>query len=105
MKFPTFFQKRWKIVLFILVAIYFLALFGLWISVLIPFGGDLLFLAGLMIWYLPGVLFSWTGFFEFHEFGASPTVWQGYVVMFLFYFGFAVLVSLPFGRNRNGRKS
>jgi hypothetical protein len=53
-----------------------------------------------MIWYVPGVLFGWTGLFEYHEFGANPAGWAGHAVMFAFYVCVAALASWPFGPRR-----
>lgn len=100
----VFFRKRCKIILGVLAVVYLFAIFGVWITAFVPFIGDFLFLAGLMLWYVPGVVFEWTGLFEYHEFGASPSGWLGHIVMFLFYFAIATLLSLPFGwsRERHG---
>jgi len=86
------------VVLVVLAVIYALAFLGVWVAVYVPFLGGPFFLIGLMIWYVPGVLFAWTGWFAFHEFGAAPAGWPGHVVMFLFYLAIAVALSLPFGR-------
>lgn len=64
--------------------------------VMVPFLGGFLFLARLMLHFVPGVVFAWTGLFEFHEFGASPTGWPGYLVMLAFYAVLALLISWPF---------
>lgn len=88
------FLQRWKIALIFMGIVYFLAIFGVWVAVFIPFVGGPLFIAGLMIWYIPGLLFHWTGYFAWHEFGAAPNGWQGHVIMFVFYLGIAVVVSM-----------
>lgn len=93
-------RRRWHAFGAILGLVYFLAIFGVWVAVFIPILGTPLFLGGLMIWYIPGILFEWTGFFEFHQFGAAPTGWVGHVIMFLLYAAIAVLLSWPFGRDR-----
>ena len=92
------FLQRWKVALIFMGIIYFLATISVWVAVFVPFVGGPLFLAGLMIWYVPGLLFHWTRYFVWHEFGAAPAGWQGHLVMFLFYLGVAVLVSLLFRR-------
>ncbi len=56
-----------------------------------------------MLWYIPGILFNWTGYFKYHEFGASPSGWEGFVIMFVFYACIAVLLSWPFGRAKKAR--
>lgn len=95
-------RRRWLAFGAILGFVYALAFGGLGAVVFIPFLGGPLFLAGLMIWFVPGVLFAWTGLFVFHEFGASPAGWAGHAVMFAFYAGLAVLLSWPFARRRAG---
>jgi hypothetical protein len=84
----------------IMAAIYVLALFGVWVGLMVPFIGTPIFLASLYLWYIPGILFAWTGFFAFHEFGAAPTGMIGHIVMFLFYAAIAWLLSLPFAQRR-----
>ncbi len=88
------FIHRWKVALIFMGIVYFLAIFGVWVAIFIPFVGGPLFIAGLMIWYVPGLLFHWTGYFVWHEFGAAPNGWQGHVIMFVFYLGIAVVVSM-----------
>lgn len=80
--------------------IYGLATVGLWVFSMVPFLGTAFFLAGLLVWMIPGIALEWTGHFEYHEFGASPVGWEGYLLMFLFYLAIAVVISLPF----RGRK-
>lgn len=93
-------RRRWRALGIIIGLIYFLAIFGVWVAVFIPFLGGPLFLGGLMTWYLPGIVFEWTGFFKYHEFGAAPTGWIGHVIMFLFYAAIAFVLSWPFGREK-----
>ena len=59
-----------------------------------------MFIAYLMFWFIPSILFEWTGFFELHEFGGSPNGWEGYLIVVLFYVALAFLISWPFA----GRK-
>ncbi len=94
----SFFAKRWKIILGIVAFVWAFAVFGVAFAGFLPVAGTLIFLAALLIWHIPGVVFSWTGLFEFHEFGASPTGAGGYVVMFLFYYSIACILAVPFGR-------
>jgi len=61
-----------------------------------PFIGGVFFLAGLFAWYIPGIVFAWTPFFEFHEFGAAPTGIIGHLIMLAFYAAVAALISWPF---------
>ncbi len=91
-----FSRRRWSVFGLILALVYCLTYLGIG-GILIPFVGGPLFLASLMLWFVPGVLFAWTGFFEFHEFGASPTGWAGHAVMVIFYASAALLLSWPFG--------
>lgn len=102
-RFLSFNRRRWWAFGAIIGLIYFLAFFGVWGGVYIPFLGTPLFLGGLMLWYVPGVVFNWTGFFEYHEFGAAPTGWEGHVIMFLFYALIAALLSWPFGWKKKNR--
>jgi len=90
-------KQRWRAFVIILGVLYFLLYVGVW-GVVIPFIGVVFFLASLMLWYIPGILFNWTGFFEFHEFGASPTGLVGHAVIAIFYACAALLISWPFGR-------
>lgn len=89
-------QRRWRVFLAVLGVIYFMAFFGVSVAIYIPFLGTPYFLAGLYIWYIPGIVFAWTPFFEFHQFGAAPTGIIGHVIMFAFYAAVAALVSWPF---------
>lgn len=50
-----------------------------------------------MLWYIRGIVFNWTGYFEYHEFGAAPTGWEGHLIMLLFHVSIAVLLNWPFG--------
>jgi hypothetical protein len=95
-----FSRRRWRAFATILALIYLLAILGPWVAIFIPLLGGPLFLAGLMIWFVPGVLFGWTGLFEFHEFGAHPANWAGHLVMLAFYAAIAGLLSWPFRRDR-----
>lgn len=95
-----FSRKRWKVFGAIVGGVYFLATFGVWVAIYIPFLGGPFFLAGLMMWYVPGMVFQWTGFFEFHQFGAAPSGFIGHVIMFLFYAAIAFVLSWPFGREK-----
>jgi hypothetical protein len=96
----AFDRRRFKIFAALLAAIYALAFFGVSAGIFVPILGTFFFLGGLFIWYLPGVLFAWTGFFEFHEFGAAPSGVLGYVVMFLFYTAIATIATWPFAPKR-----
>jgi hypothetical protein len=93
-------QRRWRVFVLILGVACGLAYLGVWLGFLIPFLGQFLFIAGLAVWYVVGILFGWTGFFEFSEFGATPASWPAHVVMMAFYAAVAVLASLPFHRGR-----
>jgi hypothetical protein len=84
----------------ILGLVYALAFAGPGFAIFIPVLGGPLFLAGLMIWYVPGVLFAWTGLFRYHEFGAEPTGWQGHAVMLAFYACVTLVASWPFAPKR-----
>ncbi len=94
-------RRRWRAFVVILGVACGLAYLGIWFSFLIPFLGQFLFVAGLMVWYVVGTLFAWTGFFEFSEFGATPASWPAHVVLVAFYAAVAVLGSLPFRRGGN----
>jgi len=91
-----YFKNRWKVILGLLALICLIALGGVRAGGL-PIIGLPLFLAALLIWYVPGILFEWTGLFTFHEFGAIPKGIAGYVVMFVFYVAIAALLAAPFG--------
>lgn len=91
-------RNRWWAFGVILALLYFFATLGLWVGTAIPLLGTAFFVVGLMLWYIPGILFSWTGFFRFHEFGADPTGWQGHAIMLVFYGCVAALLSWPLGR-------
>ncbi len=80
---------------FTLALFYFFTFVGGWL-VAVPFLGGLLFLTALMLYLIPGIVFAWTGLFQFHEFGAAPLGWPGTVVMLLFYAALALLISWPF---------
>ncbi len=96
----SFFARRWKIIAAVMAVIYFFATIGLWTMLMLPVVGTAVFIAGLYIWFIPGIVFVWTGFFDIHEFGASPNGIAGHIVMFLFYLAIAILISLPFGRRK-----
>ena len=96
----AFDRRRRRAFWITLAGIYLLAFFGPWGAIFIPFIGGPLFLAGLMVWFVPGLLFGWTGLFEFHEFGARPAGWAGHLVMLAFYAAIAALVSWPFRLKR-----
>ncbi len=98
--FLAFNRRRWRAFGFILAGFYVLAFFGVWVAIYVPFVGGPFFLAGLMVWFVPGLLFEWTGLFQFHEFGAAPTGWAGHVVMLVFYAFVSALLSWPFARPR-----
>jgi hypothetical protein len=95
-----FHSRRWWAFGVILAALYLVLFLGAWVGIFIPLVGGYLFLAGLMLWYLPGILFNWTGLFRYHEFGAEPTGVAGYVVMLLFYAAIAFVLSWPFVRRK-----
>lgn len=101
-------RGRWLAFAAILALIYFVAFFGVWGAIFIPLLGGPLFIAGLMLWYIPGIVFDWTGYFKFHEFGAAPTGWEGHLIMLFFYACVAILLSWPFGlkerRNRSAKR-
>jgi hypothetical protein len=88
-------RRRWWAFGIVLGAVCLLATVGTH-AIFIPFLGGPVFLVSLMLMYLPGVLFTWTGLFEFHEFGASPLGWPGYAVVVLFYAALALPISWPF---------
>ena len=96
----AFDRRRVKIFVIILAAIFTLAFFGVSIGIFIPILGTFFFLGGLFIWYVPGILFAWTGFFEFHEFGAAPNGVLGYIVTLLFYAAIVLIATLPFAPKR-----
>ncbi len=100
-----FFAPRRKIIAAILATIYILATFGIWLVGIVPYVGTAIFIAGLWIWLAPAIVFEWTGYFRYHEFGGSPTGWQGHLIMFAFYFAIATLISLPFGKKQPKNKS
>lgn len=89
-------QRRRRIFLAVLGGIYALAYLGVFVAIYIPFIGGPFFLAGLMVWLLPGLVFQWTPFFEFHEFGAAPIGIIGHLIMLAFYAAVAALISWPF---------
>ncbi len=99
-RFLAFDRRRTIAFVSILVGIFALGFFGVSAGIFIPLIGGVFFLAGLFVWYVPGVLFGWTGFFEYHEFGAAPAGVPGYVVMLLFYGAVAVVASWPFAPKR-----
>lgn len=86
-------RQFWILSAAILAAVYLMAFFGAWIGAAISFLGTEFFIAQLLVWFVPGVLFEWTGLFEYHEFGASPVGFGGYAVMFLFYAAVAMGLS------------
>ena len=89
-------KRRWWAFGIVLGSFYFFAFVGAWFMNVVPFLGSFLFLARLMLFLAAGIVFAWTGLFEFHEFGASPLGWPGYLVMFAFYTVLALLISWPF---------
>ena len=93
-------KRRWWVFGILLGSVFFLAFVGVWFMAVIPFLGTFLFVARLMLFLAPGIVFAWTRLFEFHEFGASPLGWPGYLVMVAFYTVLALLFSWPF-RKRN----
>lgn len=93
-------QRRWRVFLAVLGIVYFLAYFGVSVAIFIPFIGGPFFLAGLMVWFLPGLVFQWTPFFEFHEFGAAPVGIIGHLIMLVFYAAVAALISWPFRKKK-----
>lgn len=95
-----YFKNRWKIITGILVLICFLAVAGIAFAV-VPVIGFPIFAVTLYIWYVPGVLFDWTGFFTFNEFGANPNGLAGYIIMFLFYVVVAAVLAAPFGGKKH----
>ena len=95
-----FLKPRWKIIVGLLVFIGMLATGGIWLGVFLPVIGTPIFLAALFVWYIPGIVFHWTGYFSYSEFGAAPNAWQGYMIMFFFYLVIAIILSIPFGRTR-----
>ncbi len=96
----NFLKPRWKIILGFLFSVGLLATLGTSLGIFIPVLGTPIFVVALFLWYIPGIIFNWTGYFAFHEFGAAPSAWQGYVIMILFYLAVAIIVSLPFGKSR-----
>ena len=99
-RFLAFDRRRTIAFVSILAGIFALGFFGVSVGVMIPFLGGIFFIVGLMVWYIPGVLFAWTGFFEYHEFGAAPVGVPGYLVMLLFYGAVAVVATWPFAPKR-----
>ncbi len=89
-------KRRWWVFGIVLGSIYFFAFVGTWFMNVIPFLGAFLFLARLTLFLAAGIVFAWTGLFEFHEFGASPLGRPGYLVMLAFYAVLALLISWPF---------
>ncbi len=89
-------RRRWIAFGVMLTVIYLLVYFGVW-GIFIPFLGAPLFLASLTLLFVPGILFTWTGFFEFAEFGVSSASWEGHAVIVIFYACVAILLSWPFG--------
>jgi hypothetical protein len=88
-------RRRWWVFGIVLAQFYFFTFVGGWF-IAVPVLGELLFLTALMLFLLPGIVFAWTGLFEFHEFGAAPLGWPGYLVMIAFYAALALLISWPF---------
>jgi len=102
----TFFAPRYKIITTLLVIIFLLATQGITMGPSLPIIGIPVFIASVMIWYIPGLVFSGTGLFKVWELGSYPTSWVSYIVMFLFYFAVATLISLPFnGKWRKKKKA
>jgi hypothetical protein len=101
----TFNRQRWMVFGAIVALVYLLAFIGPGGAIYLPLVGGLLFLTSLMLWFVPGVLFAWTGFFTFHEFGASPTGWQGHLIMLLFYVCLSFLMSWPCGLQLKARRN
>ncbi len=93
-------KRRWWAFGIVLGSVYFFAFMGVWFMTVIPFLSTFLFLARLMLFLAAGIVFAWTGLFEFHEFGASPLGWPGYLVMLAFYAVLALLISWPFRERR-----
>ncbi len=104
----TFFAPRYKIILALLIPVLLLAVFGRTMGASLPIIGIPVFIISILVWYLPALVFAGSGLFIIHELGASTTGWVGDVVMFLFYFAVATLISLPFGgkwrKKRKARK-
>lgn len=96
----TFDRRRFKVFVIVLASIFAMAFFGVSVGIFIPILGTIFFLGGLFIWYVPGVLFAWTGFFEYHEFGAAPIGAAGYLVMFLFYVAIVTAATWPLAPKR-----
>ena len=96
----AFDRRRWIVFASVLALIFCLGLFGVRAGLIVPYFGGAFFILGLSILYVPGVLFAWTGFFRFSEFGAAPVGVGGYVVMALFYAAVAVLASWPLAPRR-----
>lgn len=94
-----FYRRRWMPFGIILTAIYLLLYFPVW-GIVVPFLGAPMFMAALMLLLVPSVLFSWTGFFEFAEFGVSFVYWEGHAVIVVFYACVALLLSWPFSRGK-----
>ena len=88
-------RRRWRAFALILGSIYALAFLGTWLATL-PGVGAFLFLGALALWFLPAVALSWTGLFEFHEFGGVPNGVLGHLAMLAFYVVVAVIASWPF---------
>jgi len=102
----TFFAPRYKIIFALLISIFLLATIGISESTSLPVIGIPIFIASILVWYIPGLVFSGTNLFVIHEMGASTTGWTSLIVMFLFYFAVATLISLPFnGKWRQKKKA
>jgi len=69
----TFFAPRYKIIITLLVFIFLLATLGITMGPSLPVIGTPVFMASVMIWYIPGLVFSGTGLFKVWELGAHPT--------------------------------
>ncbi len=96
----TFDRRRFTIFAVLLTAIFVFVIFGISYAIVIPLIGTFLFFAALKIWFAPDLLFGWTGFFVYYEYGAAPSGVAGYVVMFLFYAAVATVVTWPFAPKR-----
>ena len=99
-RFLAFDRRRTIAFASILALIFGLGFLGVSVGIMIPLIGGISFILGLLVWYIPGVLFAWTGLFEYHEFGAAPIGIPGYLVMLLFYAAVAVVASWPFAPKR-----
>ena len=100
----AFDRRRFKIFSFVLVCIIAFAILGTTFGIRIPLLGTYILMAAFYIWLAPGILFHWTGLFEYNQFGAAPNGALGNMIILLFYMVVALVVTWPFAPKRDGRK-